>query len=829
MTRADEEVCKEKCKELYEAGLIRRSTSEYAAATVVAARKDATGEILSRRMCGDFRDLNKITKANRYPMPTPEEIFDKLVGATVFSTLDLRQGFNQIQIREEDRAKTEFHGVDGLWEWNGMPFGMRNSSAIFQQAMDTILRGIDCAACYIDDVVIFSKDAASHVADVERVLGAIMNAGLTCHPNKCEFGEETVKYLGFEVSDGTLSIQEAKVAVLDKVAVPTDRSRLRAILGFLNYYRRFVPNFSKRASLLNQLLKESNAWKWGEQEDAALQDLLGAVKTGPVLVLPRRDQPFVLYTDWSSLGMGAVLCQETERGERVVAFASRSCSPTEANYSSYEGEGPAAVWAVDHFRVYLHGSPFTLVTDHQPLTWLMTNHTLTGRNARWAMRLQEYEFKIRHRPGKTLQHMDGLSRNPPPPEEGSPSACLVALASGLRETEETKHRGKGPEDVWEDATVLQWVKGETEAEEDVGERARARGRHYRWYQNQLQVTTKDGWKLVPAPEQRRALIEKVHGQLGHYGHVRTAQLLTTGWWWAGLQRDVKEVVADCELCSRNKANLEREQQELQSLPIRGLGYQWSLDLAGELPLSRKNKRYVLVMIEHVSKWVEVRALSSKSSELVAEAFTDQVLTRFGACGEVLTDQGTEFKGAFDQLLNRVGITHRRTSRYHPQADGLTERMVQTVKKGLRAHGEGHKRDWDQELHWVVAGYRFSKQAALRDYSPYYLLYGKELLLPVGAPKQRLLQTGKGKGKPVESGTEVYIRKTRKDTLDIGLSAERWVVKEVKPSGVLVLESEEGEQRDDHVTNVARATGSKMQGVPHDQQQEPGRSRKGASG
>ncbi|CAI5479311.1 unnamed protein product [Closterium sp. Yama58-4] len=447
----------------------------------------------------------------------------------------------------------------------------------------------------------------------------------------------------------------------------------------------------------------------------------------------------------------------------------------------------------------------------------------------------------------------------------------------MRETEERRHRGKGPEDLWEDAEVLRWVKGETEAEDvgDVGERARARGRHYRWYQQQLQVESKEGWKMVPAPDLRKALIEKVHAELGHYGHVRTAQLLTTGWWWAGMQRDVKRVVVECELCSRNKATLEREQQELQSLPIRGLGYRWLLDLAGELPLSRRNKRYVLVMIEHVSKWVEVRALSSKSAELIAEAFTDQVLTHFGACGEVLSDQGTEFRGAFDQLLKRVGITHRRTSRYHPQADGLTERMVQTIKKGLRAYGEEHKRDWDQELHWVAAG--FSKQAALRDYSPYYLLYGKEPMLPVNTPKvltgivkagspekwavladcrarylkkimpaalenlhtaqlrdakryqQRQLQTGKGISKGVESGTEVYIRKAKKDTLDVGLSVERWVVKEVKPSGVLVLETEEGKQRDDHITNVARAAGSKMQGVPKDQQQEPSRSRKGASG
>ncbi|GJP46957.1 hypothetical protein CLOM_g6194 [Closterium sp. NIES-68] len=169
------------------------------------------------------------------------------------------------------------------------------------------------------------------------------------------------------------------------------------------------------------------AWKWGPDEEQARRDLLEAIKAGTELQLPTKDAPFTIYTDWSSMGMGAVLCQELEGEERVVAYASRSCTATEANYSSYEGEGLAAVWGVTHFRAYLQGHKFTLVTDHQPLLWLMTNQMLTGRNARWAMRLQEYDFVIKHRAGKTLQHADGLSRNPPPEEEQQWAAAAQFL------------------------------------------------------------------------------------------------------------------------------------------------------------------------------------------------------------------------------------------------------------------------------------------------------------------------------------------------------------------------------------------------------------------
>ncbi|CAI7811541.1 unnamed protein product [Closterium sp. NIES-54] len=384
MPHRDEEIC-EKIKELLEVGLIRRSESEYATPTVVAAKRDLRGEVLSRRMCGDYRALNKITIADRYPMPMAEEIFDKLAEGVFFTTLDLREGFNQIKIREEDIKKTAFHGPDGL-------------------VMDSVLREVECAACYIDDVVIFSTTEQQHLQDVERTLAAIETEGLTYHLKKCRWGEQTVQYLGYEVKGGQIRIQQAKLEVLDRLREPKDKSGLRAVLGFLSYYRRFVPNFSKRVAVLNGLLREDKAWEWGEAQKGALQDLMTAVKTAMVLKLPTADHPFTLYTDWSSQGMGGILCQEVEGEEKVVAYASRICNSAEAQYSSYIGEGLAEVWAVGHFRVYLQGREFTLVTDHQPLTWLMTTPGLTGRNAWWAMKLQEYDFKIKHRPahGRSL-------------------------------------------------------------------------------------------------------------------------------------------------------------------------------------------------------------------------------------------------------------------------------------------------------------------------------------------------------------------------------------------------------------------------------------------
>ncbi|CAI7896137.1 unnamed protein product [Closterium sp. NIES-54] len=425
MSPGDLDICMEKCAELMAAGLIQRSDSNYVAATVMVSRQDLTGEVSARRMCGDYYGINKVTTTDRYPMQSAEEIFDKLQGAavscnpslgsigdhqwtsdtpshwdarsahtgirtrdlrsdtmsesqsldhwdkrayTVFSTLDLRQGFNHIPIRAQDRKKTAFHGPDGLYEWRFTPFGMKNASALFQKTMDAALRGVPAAACYIDDVIVFTPNAEQHVNDMKAALEAIAAAGLTCHPKKCSFGNTSVMYLGFEVEGGTLGIKQAKVEVLDWVPPPKDRNTLRAVLGFLNYYKRFVPNFSKTASVLNGLLREELKWQWGEAEQGALKSFLKAIKSAAVLTLPNREDPFTLYTDWSSSGMGAILCQNRGEEEMVVAFAVRSCNPAEANCSSYEGESLAAVWAISHFRVYLQGRPFELVTDHQPLT-----------------------------------------------------------------------------------------------------------------------------------------------------------------------------------------------------------------------------------------------------------------------------------------------------------------------------------------------------------------------------------------------------------------------------------------------------------------------------
>ena len=563
--------------------------------------------------------------------------------------------------------------------------------------------------------------------------------------------------------------------------------------------------------------------------------------------------------------MGSILSQEQGGEERVIAYASRSCNAAESNYSSYEGEGAAVVWGVMHFRADLQGRKFTLVTDHQPLEWLMNTQTLRGKNARWAMILQEFDFVIKHRAGKQQQHVDGLSRNPvaegervtkwtPKELEWQPVRALALMGdevdrAALHRQAGVK-RGRGAGDVWADQETLLWLKGgKTGEEEEEREKVTARGRgralSYRWDGERLWIRREEGERQVPPPSERATLFWQVHNRLGHYGGARSLQLLRTAYWWNNMQGDIRKWQAQCELCAKVRAQTLKTQTALQSLPIRELGHRCSLDLLGELPLSRRGKRYVLVMIEHVSKWVELVALSSKSATGIANAFLREVLSRFGACAEVLTDQGGEFKGALQQLLDTCGIQHRSTSAYHPETNGLTERAVQTFKRGLRKYALVHdRRDWDLELPWLLMGYRFSKQESTK-LSPYYMLYGREIVLPIGSPRElsaalpevsctdwaraaklkaqlfrtimptalgnlqaaqerdsRRHQMRRNKLAPARDtskarlrvGEWVYVKRPAQDTLDVGVSAEKWQVKEIRQSGVVRVRTSTGEER-----------------------------------
>ncbi|KAJ9509457.1 hypothetical protein QJQ45_001913 [Haematococcus lacustris] len=415
----ERQVCIDKTAELQAAGIVSpvEGPCSYAAAPVLPAKKDAHGNWTEKRFAIDYRQLNAATKPDIYGLPRPDEMFSELGDSCYFSKLDMRSGFFQLIIAPADRIKTAFWCGNKLYHFNRMPFGLRNAPAEYQRVMDRCIADAGlthCCKAYIDDLLIHSTSAEQHLADVAAALRMLQANGLKAHPDKSLFGADVVEYLGHNVSSHGLSPTEAKVAAVTALPTPTCLHDLRQIMGFINYYRCYVPDFSAIAAPITRLTSKGVSWVWGEEQQQAFATLKAAICT-PGLVLRRADpdRPFTLHTDWSTAGCGAVLGQTDDAGrEYMVACISRSNNKHERNYSSYQGEMLCAVWAIKTLRPYLHGVAFRLVTDHQPLTWLMTNPNLTGHHARWALSLQDYTFTIEHRPGNKHQNADVLSRWP---------------------------------------------------------------------------------------------------------------------------------------------------------------------------------------------------------------------------------------------------------------------------------------------------------------------------------------------------------------------------------------------------------------------------------
>ena len=383
-------------------------------------KKDLEGNPTKHRMCTDIRNLNKNSEDDKYGLHLPEELFRRVGDATFFSKIDLRGAFLQLPIHEDDQYLTTWWWGNELWKYTRCPYGLKQAPAHMQRVMDSEIDRAGLAnfcVCFIDDLLVYSNSEQEHIEHIALVLDMLLAVDLRAHPDKCILCCEAVEYLGFLLGTSFLHPHTSKIQAIQALKPPTTLRGLQAVLGFCNYYRCFLPDYSVLAHDLNALTRANTPWVWTEVHQAAfdrLKELL--CEEGRVLRLYKRDAPTFLYTDWCNHGMGAVLAQvDADTGrEHIVSCISRSLNKHEANYGSYHGELSAAVWAIRYFRHYLHGIEFTLVTDHQPLKWLLTTTDLVGKPARWMLMVMEFSFTVVHRPGKDHINADVLSRMPIP-------------------------------------------------------------------------------------------------------------------------------------------------------------------------------------------------------------------------------------------------------------------------------------------------------------------------------------------------------------------------------------------------------------------------------
>jgi hypothetical protein len=747
---ADRQILIDTVKEMEKAGLIRPSKSPWSSQAVLVKKVREGVELQEKRPCWDLRRVNDLIVTDAHPLPLPENMFDELVGCKLFSKMDLTKGFWQIPMEEASKAILAMATPLGLYEPNFMPFGMKNAPAVFQREMQRVLKdrlgkGV---MVFIDDILIFSRTVEEHAALVQWVLQRLQEEGYYAHPDKCEFFQREVSFLGHMISEQGVAVQQHKVKAIQGWPKLTTMKEVRSFLGMTGYYRKFIEKYSEIALPLTRLTHNDVKFTWGEAEQAAFDCLKEKLSSADVLAHPDPQRQYIIHTDASEFAIAGVLSQEQKDGSvRPVAYYSRKMSGAETRYSSiYEKELLALVRAVEQWRCYLEGNahPVLLLTDHKGLTWLNSTAELSGRQARWVEKLAELEYKVTHVAGTDNVVADALSRRgdyegPPVTEvaveEGDvvrrgddaaplPLAAPVRTRIALRAAMVSIYEGKEKEGETKAA------KGEQSDDfvplMDAMREAAARDP---WYAEKMKVEKSDDgllrqegllrtvnglWYVPDDVELRQRILYEVHDAPagGHMGIEKTMKKLQRQCWWSGMREQITSYVASCKACHSSKHSQRKPAGLLLPLPTPSRPYEViTMDFMGPLPKSGEFAYdYVLVVVDKFSKRVHfIPCHKTVNAPGTAMLLIDHVIKDRGLPESIICDRDPRWTGeVWSQLFAALGTKMKRSSSYHPQTDGQTERANRSLEAGLRAYVSKKGTDWAKHLSMVEASINSSE-------------------------------------------------------------------------------------------------------------------------
>ncbi|KAJ9520936.1 hypothetical protein QJQ45_014130 [Haematococcus lacustris] len=730
--------------EMQEKGFIRPSTSPYAAGVLFVRKKDGTF-----RMCVDYRPLNRITIKNKYPLPRVENMLDRLHGATVFSKIDLRQGYHQIRIAPEDIPKTAFSTRYGHFEFTVLPFGLCNAPATFQRLMNDIFRQEldDHVIVYLDDILIFSRTHEEHAKHLDRVLSLLRQHKLYAKLSKCEFGRSQTEFLGHIITSTGIACDPSKLAAINSWPVPTTVHDVRSFLGLANYYRRFVNNFSSIAAPLTALTQADGHDKqgkvtWTSTQQSAFDALKQALTSAPILIAPDPTQPYTLRCDASGIGIGAVLSQGTGPAERVVAYHSRKLLPAERNYPTHEQELLSLVEALKVWRHYLLGAHFTLLTDNWANKHLQTQPRLDSRRqARWMEVLQEYNCHIDHIPGKQNVVADALSRradyqlytsalgiplapNTPgiPLAPNTPGIPLAPNNPGIPTATGTEsHSAPHPQLHIDEQSAT----ADPQYQRHLAAALAGKARQFQIQGNLMYHTGRGTRRLyIPVGPMRTALLREAHDIpiSGHLGRDKTYAQLSRHFFWPRMAASVHNYVRTCTHCQRNKSNTAKPIGLLHPLPIPQ--HRWehvSMDLITQLPSTAAGHDAIVVFVDKLTKMIHaVPTTTTVTAPILARIFFDHVFRLHGLPKVIVSDRDPRFTAAFwKELFHLTGTHLNMSTANHPQTDGQTERANRTLEDMLRNFVSPHHDDWDTHLTAAEFAYNSSVHAAT-GFTPFHL-------------------------------------------------------------------------------------------------------------
>lgn len=698
-------------------GVIQESFSPWNSPLFLVKKKDG-----SYRPVIDFRKVNAATVPDHYPLPILRDILQSIgSGNTVFTSLDLLSGFFQIPLDKESREITAFSTHNGHYEWLRTPMGLRNAPLTFQRMINHLFSGIigQGLFVYMDDLIVVSRDMDSHFEKLSLVFEKLSHAGLKLNLQKCKFFRTRIEFLGHVVDQHGVHTSDTKVSAVQKFPTPKTTDNVRSFLGLAGYYRAFVKGFASIASPLTRLLKKDVPFQWHDKQQQSFNTLKHELTHAPVLTFPDYQLPFIMCTDASALGIGAVLMQQKEGlHPQVIAYASRVLSMAESKYSVTHLEALAVVWALKHFKDIVFGYEITVYTDHTAVTSLFQTKNLTGRLARWFITIQQFNPTLKYLPGRANSAADALSRNIP--------VAAIQEIENFSPAELSK--AQRCDAMW--STVIYALES---GDEYVGPKLPVPFSQFFLQDDILcRKVTLDGdtvTQIVIPPPLVETVLKLVHDtpHAGHPGRDRTLAAARHKFFWPKLRVDVESYVARCLSCAQTKGNTQTApilEYPLPDSPFDTIG----IDLL-QLPRSHQGSAYVLVCVDHFSRFVILVPLPNKSAITVAHAIVTHLICPYTTPRVLLSDNGTEFSNTvLANICQQYSITQTFITAYHPASNGLVERTNKKILDVLRHYAGSFHESWEDWLPQVAASINGSVNSSTGK-TPHYIIYGSDKRLP----------------------------------------------------------------------------------------------------
>ena len=778
---------KETIHQMERQGIIRKSTSPWASPLCLVMKKN--GKI---RPCIDYRRLNKVTENDAFPLPRIQDCLDAVSGSAIFTTVDMTSGYHQVPVKETDIPKTAFVTKYGLYEFTRMPMGLKSSAQTFQRVMELALQGLQWSICliYLDDVIIFSRTFDEHIQRLKLVLQRVRQAGLKIKPEKCQFFQTEVTFLGHVVTGNGVRPNPENLAKIKQWPQPKSVTQIRQFLGLASYYRRFVKDFSKIVAPMVKLTKKGENFVWSSECEQSFLEIKSLLMKSPIMAYPNDEGEYILDTDASDVGIGAVLSQVQDNQEKVIAYGSRTLNKAERNYCVTDKELLALRYFVEYYRQYLLGRKFTVRTDHQALSWLFSLKEPKGRIARWIEILSAYDIKIQHRPGKKHSNADSLSRHPIQEEcDCSETDTLENMKCGpckkcvkrardiqssflttegislepirvvtrsnaankenehwtsLKESYNSTLLSKFQDEDQDIAPIITSLRKEQKPKPSDLTLSSPAARHYFNLWDSLTIVNgflykkfhlKNGSaeysQLLTPTRLKQEILELGHCSVlsGHFGRKKTLEKIRRHFYWFEMREDVEVYIAKCDNCARNKYPNKKPKAPLGSMSVGAPLDRISIDVVGPLPRSPRMNRYFLTLTDNFTKWTEVYPIPDQTAETCTQIILNEFVSRFGCPESLHSDQGSNFESeVFRQLCSLLEIKKTRTSVRNPKGNGQCERVHRTILQMIRAYLKDDQTEWDQHLGCIMSAYRASVSEST-GFTPNMMMLGREVKTP----------------------------------------------------------------------------------------------------